>query len=333
MHNELENYKGVAQDTRTPEEKEKDYQASDILGGAVTEIKWEEKTSWTTLSLRKQITSSSCGAQSLAKILEYFNKDVMSATPPYHFRANYPGEGMYAKDIGEVAKKKTTTEALCPSQNMTEVEMNAANIPENRPFGISAYYFLPIDMDMIATALEKGHGVIFGIGSHIAEWTEIPQVIDGKLTFSHFVACVPKNYLLYKGEKAVVIDDSVNAYSTLNGTGQRILTEKFLKNRAWAALAIVPEVKQEKPVYTFTKSMVYGDRGEEVKKLQQVLIYEGLLKSGLDTGYFGGLTLKAVMAFQLKYKDKILKPAGIGQPSGKVLKYTQNMLNELYSVK
>ena len=300
----------------------------------MTTLTWEEKKDWTKLSLRRQITSSSCGAQALAKILEAFNIDVMSATPTYHFRSNFPGEGMFTKDIGEVGKnKKTTTEAICPSQNMTEEQMNAAAIPEVRPYGISGYYFVPIEADLLATALEKGHGIVFGIGSNIDEWNSYPEYKGGKITFSHYVACVPKNYTLYNGKKSFIIDDSVNAYSTIDGKGQRILTEDFLKQRAWTALALIPEVKPGKITHTFITDMVYGNTGDEVKALQQCLIDQGLLKAGFDTGYFGSLTLKAVMAFQTKYSDKILKPAGLGQPSGKVLKFTRNVLNDLYSVK
>lgn len=330
--NELENYNGIAIDPRTEEEKSKDYQASDILGGSVTDIVWEEKKDWTKLSLRRQITSSSCGAQSIARVIESFNKDIMSATPLYRFRSNFSGEGMFAKDIGEIGKnKKTTTEALSPSQNMTEAQMNSAPIPDVRPFGIAGYYFLPINPDLIATALEKGHGIIFGIGANIEEWTSHPKHTGLRPTFNHYVACVDKNYTLYNGEKSFIIDDSVNAYSTINGSGQRILTEDFLRKRAWTVMAFIPETKVEKPVHTFTKNMVFGDRGNEVTMLQRCLIDQGLLKAGLDTGYFGGLTLKAVRAFQEKYRKDILVPAGTTTATGKVLKFTRNKLNELYS--
>lgn len=86
----------------------------------------------------------------------------------------------------------------------------------------------------------------------------------------------------------------------------------------------------EKPKHTFTKSMVYGDRNDEVKWLQRCLIWEKLLKKDLDTGYFGTLTLRAVMAFQEKYADKILKPIGLTKGTGNVAGMTRLMLNELY---
>ncbi len=330
---ELTGIWAVAEDTRTPEEKAKDYPHQEFLGGAITTPAWIDNKPLVVLSLRKQITSSSCGAQSLAKALEAFNGGiVMSATPPYHFRSNFPNEGMFIQNIGEVGKNaKTTTEALCPSQFMTEEQMNAAPIPDLRPYGISAYYPLPIDMDLIAAALEKGHAVIFGIGSNGEEWQQIPAYNGNKPTFSHFVVSHSKNYLLHNGEKSAAIDDSCNAFSTIDGKGQRILTESFLRQRCWAILAVVPDVTVEKPKHIFNVNMVYGDKGDEVKALQECLIDQGLLKNGLNTGYFGTFTLRAVMAFQLKYKDDILKPAGLSQANGKVLTYTRKKLNELYS--
>lgn len=332
---ELTGIWAVALDNRSEEEKSKDYSHEEFIGGAITEPIWEEKTSWAIPSLRKQITSSSCGAQSLATILEAFNNNiVMSASPLYRFRSNFPGEGMFAKDIGDTGKnKKTTTETLCPSQNMTEFQMNAISIPDLRPYGISAYYQLPtgdnLNMDLVATAMEKGHGVIFGVAPHIEEWTEVPKFIEGQATFSHYVGGVPKNYLLHEGEKSAIINDSCNAYSTIKGTGQRILTESFLKKRCWAILCVVPDVAFEQPGYVFDVDMVYGAKGPEVKKLQEVLIILGFLKKGLNTGYFGTLTLRAVMALQEKYRDDILKPVGLKQANGKVLSYTRKKLNEL----
>jgi peptidoglycan hydrolase-like protein with peptidoglycan-binding domain len=44
---------------------------------------------------------------------------------------------------------------------------------------------------------------------------------------------------------------------------------------------------------------------------------------------FGPATQKAVMDFQLKYKDEILKPYAIKQPTGTAGKATANKINSL----
>lgn len=68
----------------------------------------------------------------------------------------------------------------------------------------------------------------------------------------------------------------------------------------------VSEVKQVVkptgyPEYTFNKDLEKGMSGADVKAYQQVLIVEGLLKAGLDTGYFGTLTFQATLSFQARY--------------------------------
>lgn len=79
------------------------------------------------------------------------------------------------------------------------------------------------------------------------------------------------------------------------------------------------------PSYTFTKYLTSGLRNDnEVKMMQKVLIIEGCLKAGLDTGNFANLTLQAVKTFQAKY--------GI-DTTGTVGPKTRAKLNELCSKK
>ena len=53
------------------------------------------------------------------------------------------------------------------------------------------------------------------------------------------------------------------------------------------------------------------DRGEEVRKMQQLLVEQGYLNNGGADGIFGGGTEKALMQYQ---KDRNLNPDGIGWP-------------------
>ncbi len=296
---------GYIPDPRSLEQKQLDYTHVEILGAGIPSVVWHEKTTWKTLSVRKQATSSSCGAQALAKILESFNGPIESATPTYRARKNFSGEGMYVQDIGSVGKKGTTTEYLSPSQNMDEQQMNNAPIPVTLPDKIGGYYILPLEMDTIAAALDKGHGVIFGLGSSAQEWIDVPVVTTYPTTFGHFIACVSPNYLLYKGEKAFVIDDSCNQSTTLNQSGQRILTESFLRARCGAVLGVLPvgSVDPLKPHYSLNKNLSYGMmHDEQVKNLQDMLKYDGSMDASIpSTGNFLSATKQAVVAFQTKY--------------------------------
>jgi hypothetical protein len=79
--------------------------------------------------------------------------------------------------------------------------------------------------------------------------------------------------------------------------------------------------------YEFYRDMEFGVRGEDVRQLQLCLIREGFLRAGLATGYFGNHTKVAVMAYQKRYADKILAPAGLNAPTGFVGAYTRGHLN------
>lgn len=66
----------------------------------------------------------------------------------------------------------------------------------------------------------------------------------------------------------------------------------------------VPVIIAPTPVpseFIFKNTLVFGSKGNDVVQLQRILISEGLMKVGLDTGNFGSITLQAVKNFQMKY--------------------------------
>lgn len=342
-------FNGEAVDPRSEEQKSKDYPHEDFLGGSSAPL-WREKTQdeWVKIGKREQLNSSSCGGQAGAKAISFLVNEIASAIL-YRMRNNYPQEGMYMQDIGNIlVKLGTGSEELYKSQYLTEPEMNALKEYQDLPFKIGSYYFLPsyqdTNADTIAKALDQGHPVIFLVRWNNDEWVHGVPVDDGtpirEKAYGHFVTSVPSNYLMYNGEKAFVIDDSTGNWCTINDAGQRILTEDWLKTHCVGIMALKPVVKEEKPKlqHTFNVNLVYGAGGikhpeqiEEVKWLQRALIDQGCLKEGLDTGYFGTLTMRAVIQFQEKYFNEVLKPVGLSQGNGKVLTYTRKQLNALYS--
>jgi peptidoglycan hydrolase-like protein with peptidoglycan-binding domain len=79
----------------------------------------------------------------------------------------------------------------------------------------------------------------------------------------------------------------------------------------------------------FSRTLSYGLSGDDVKLLQQILIKENVYPEKLITGYFGKATLAAVIKFQEKYFDDILRPAGLTKGSGLVGPGTRAKLNKL----
>lgn len=340
--NEEEIMNGALPDNRPEEEKTKDYTPAEILGGAIPSLNWVEKQQpeWKHLSIRSQITSSSCGGQAGAKAIESFAGIIASANPIYRNRSNYPDGGMVQIEIGQILKKLgTCNETDSPSQNMTEEQMNAVNIPSILPFKVSAYYIIPggknTDMDVLKTALDKGHAIIPLISSNNQEYGAVPTYNGQATTFGHFVCCVSGNDTLYRGEKSLIIDDSCAINSTVNKSGQRIFTESWLKLRSVSFLALIkatPEPNQPTIHHQFKTDLSFGMmNNDDVRILQDILKLEDCLAKEIpSTGNFLSATKQAVIKLQTKYASEILVPAGLLVATAFVGKFTRQFLSNKY---
>jgi hypothetical protein len=80
----------------------------------------------------------------------------------------------------------------------------------------------------------------------------------------------------------------------------------YLYPTDWTLMGVIEPIVATEPVvphYQFAVDLNYGLRkNEEVKHLQQCLIFLGLLKEGFDTGNYLNYTREAVLAFLKKYK-------------------------------
>lgn len=92
-------------------------------------------------------------------------------------------------------------------------------------------------------------------------------------------------------------------------------------------------VKKEN-AFQFKSSLKSGSQGTEVTELQKCLANPAaggpeIYPEGEITGYFGAKTKEAVIRFQEKYSDSILKPNDLTKGTGEVLKTTRDKLNEI----
>ncbi|MGB9598223.1 MAG: peptidoglycan-binding domain-containing protein [Minisyncoccales bacterium] len=80
-----------------------------------------------------------------------------------------------------------------------------------------------------------------------------------------------------------------------------------------------------------SQNLFLGKRGSEVSCLQEFLKAQGqeIYPEGLVTGYFGPLTKRAVIKFQEKYEQEILKPWGLTKGTGFVGQTTRLKIEQL----
>ena len=80
----------------------------------------------------------------------------------------------------------------------------------------------------------------------------------------------------------------------------------------------------------FDNNLYFGMKNDEVRCLQEFLKQEGrdIYPEGLVTGYFGYLTQAAVIRFQEKYADEILKPLGLVHGTGYFGPRTRAIVNK-----
>jgi hypothetical protein len=108
-----------------------------------------------------------------------------------------------------------------------------------------------------------------------------------------------------------------------------------IKNSVAELLKRLNKIKSERggassANFLFQRNLHFRSRGENVRKLQEILSQDKeVYPQGLVTGYFGPLTYRAVIRFQEKYAEEILKPLGFKKRIGFVGFLTRKKLNEI----
>jgi len=96
------------------------------------------------------------------------------------------------------------------------------------------------------------------------------------------------------------------------------------------ATGIRERVVKKEVSFQFKNNLRTGSQGTEVTELQRCLSrFPDIYPGGEITGFFGEKTKEAVIKFQEKYSQEILKPSGLEKGTGDVLKSTQAKLNEI----
>jgi hypothetical protein len=337
-------------DNRSDKLKAKDFDHREIASSPIVEYTTRAKALKIakTYELEDQFGTLSCAAHSGARclaiheVIEGRKYQRLSPAFIYRQRVNYGSEGMFVYDLGDIAKEKGACLFNTLPTPKTEALINGLKIDadmkkEALPFRGGNY--IAVNDKSIESYANISNNLklpctLFVWGS-VAEWSkETPEVLDEKLTLEkayvrHLVTILPNTAHTYKKKKYLIIIDS----STFGGRHLRYISEDFIKRRTvmgqyW--LNLITEKDVDLPVYTFDKDLKYGDENNDVFALQTVLQSLAYFPVNIKpTGFFGGITLKAVKDFQKKYEFDILISIGLKEPTGFVGKKTREKLNSL----
>lgn len=264
---------------------------------------------------------------------------IFSASHIYQRRSNKPAQGMIGVEAFDIWRDGITLEQFAPSELMTDPQMDNLKIQPyedaiGKVFSIGGHIGIPIkDIDTVASIIQQtGKGVMLWFFFTQNEWSRqvpiienIGLVADSEKAIRHSVTGV--DFTLYKGKKAIIIEDSAH----FGGFAQRIITEDFFNVRNFLArypmnfkfqdqsqLTPAPTpVPNPKPKFWFVNPLVFipldssgnisdptlnNQQKIAVSALQDILKYEGFFPLNTSsTGYYGAITAKAVLQWQLKH--------------------------------
>jgi len=308
-------FTGLLPDTRTDEQKAKDWKSTEIYATGTIKPQFREvkKGEWKKYQTRNQDGSGSCVANTVAKMLEvklFLNKGSsvkFSHAPIYIKRSNKPGTGMIGLNALEIATKYSSCpEKDCPSENMNDTQLDAIILPKNfedlnNLVVPTNYITCPIDFDYIASMVEKEGCVMIWVNTDYTSWCkDIPTIGGKKGSVVHSITAV--DTVLYNGKEYIVIEDSWGKFGELDG--QRLISREFFNDAVWFA-GVLLDFKYDvtndifKPFKTI---MEFGQTSKEIERLQKLLQARGFFPSEQKcTGYYGSITARAIYLMQVKY--------------------------------
>ncbi len=233
----------------------------------------------------------------------------------YRKRFNYPGAGSNGVDMFNQIRSGQSTDFPTP-EKFREAMANAMPYILGTKLIKDFNFFLYQDkktykwlVDDIPADIAAGKAVSIFFWATDEEWSkEYVEVIDANYPLNadsevrHCVCLVPKGDFTKDGKRWLTVQDSAK----FGKRGMRYVEfDLFLKSRLYFAakvyaagdIPVPPPVVAVDPILPCEQ----GDRGDAVLALQNFLIKESKLGSEFATGYYGAITAKAVLWWQLEH--------------------------------
>lgn len=272
------------------------------------------------LPVKNQGQSSSCGGQawaSYASVLESLDDKTFEERSAKYIYAqtHVPGGGTYGRDNASLFINQGVSQEVFltsyengqpPSEDfmIRSQDITTANRIDAALDKSISYANVTCDIDTIAQALTANKGLILGVtGSNNGTWlSSNPQPpIGGTDMWNHWVYA--GKIRMVNGIKQIGF---LNSWGTSVGeNGWQWLSQPYFPT--WI-FQVWTHVFNPNPIpvtfhYHFIKTMKYGDNNMDVKMLQTALQVDGEFPSTVSpTLFYGNITAKAVLDFQLKYK-------------------------------
>jgi hypothetical protein len=303
-------------DTRPQKERDRDYYTAEIAAAPLSRPYQNPKPTTTAATIYSQEYTGSCVPHGFLTQLEYeglIPKEGISQLRAYRKRANYPAAGSGAVDMYTKIKSGQSIYADCPTP--IGVNDSYANALPQMP-GTSLVkdfsYYQYKNLAEVPYDIAAGKAVALFIYATEAEWAreyvEPTDAVSLETAYiRHCVCLIPTGDFTENGKKWLAVHDS----AAFGGRHLRHISEEFLFKRAFFASKVHANDKTPTPPISYTPPSApcsFGMSALPVHNLQAYLADKGYLDAKHVTGYYGAITAKAVLVWQLErweaWKDK-----------------------------
>lgn len=300
-------------DVRPQALKDKDYSTAEILTSAVETFQ-NKKIKKLGATEYNQWYAGSCVPHAFWTQLEYegiieadFNPSQLRS---YRKRNNYPNAGSNGVDMYDQIKDGQSNDFPTP-ERFTEAKATAMPYIRGDKLIKDFKYYQYIEngqliLENIPADVASGKTVSIFIYASDNEWskeyveaTENVSLVGAEVR--HAVCLIPSGDFTEDGKKWLAVHDSAK----FGGRHLRYISYDFLLRRCYFAAKVVEAGREPtpepQPDTTPLVACEMGQSGQMVTNLQHFLIKEGKLEPQYATGYYGALTAKAVLWWQLEH--------------------------------
>lgn len=307
-------------DDRPIVEKNQDYLRDEVASvSAVTPFQ-NKKITELTATVYNQWYVGSCVPHAFYTMLEYEGIITKEMTPSqlraYRKRKNYPSEGSHGVDMMNQIRNGQSFDFPTPEMFREYQATAMPYVAGDKVIDFKYFQYRDenwnIKTEDVIKDIASGKAVSVFIYATKKEWSrEYVTIRDEKLDAQsaevrHAITIIPLGDFTEDGDLWLAVHDS----SRFGGRHLRYMSYDFFMKRVFFAATVIKTNDMPIPpappkiIGKPTEACRKGDRSDAVLALQKFLIDDGVLKPEHGTGYYGTLTSKAVLWWQLKNHDK-----------------------------